>query len=481
MKRFATLTILAALVFPVSGITKNKKIRGYVTEVISPTSFEIEDYRITRDLTLTLDFEKDEDSHNLEFRPEDFRVGTEVEIFGEFDETSGELRAKSIKIFLEDNRRVKRTALIERPLELERAGDGWVGTILADGQRVRVGPATKMLFRPSPSEKEAEKARRKGRAQDDTDDVRPLASLSEVSPNTFVSYEGMRLPDGTIEAVKAEFMRNELEKGEAKMWKNLTPKRKEPDYNQLRPGEVRISKVGKFKLLPSDAAQKYVGALGERLIPAHQKSLPAGNPNKVPFSFHLVQGRAANAFALPNGTIVIFAPMFEILENEAQLATVIGHEIAHSVQEHSWRQMQYHKKKLFAMRLGSAIAAGFGAYSVSDVVDMVEGAIRNGYSRSLENQADRLGLEYMLSAGYDPREAPRVWKLMAKKYGDQPTNFFWSSHDNHTTRRSYLMAELRNNYASMKFDQSQRDGEFQRMAEAVRAASKARQKVKVKY
>ena len=81
----------------------------------------------------------------------------------------------------------------------------------------------------------------------------------------------------------------------------------------------------------------------------------------------------------------------------------------------------------------------------------MQGAIESGHSRSLENQADRIGLEYMVAAGYDPREAPRVWKLMAKKYGVQHTNVFWSSHENQATRRSYLMNELKNNYRTLDY------------------------------
>jgi predicted Zn-dependent protease len=199
-------------------------------------------------------------------------------------------------------------------------------------------------------------------------------------------------------------------------------------------------------------AQDYVQKLGDKLIPEFQKSLPVGDPNKIPFSFYLVESKTANAFALANGTVLVYSPFFSILENEAQLAAIIGHEIAHATQEHTYRQMQYHKKKLTALKIGAAVAAAYGRYSVSDLAKLVEAAVRNGYSRSLEDQADRLGLEYMIAAGYDPRQAPRVWKLMTKQYGDQSTDLFWSSHSNNTTRRSYLMAELKNNYSDLNYE-----------------------------
>ena len=153
-----------------------------------------------------------------------------------------------------------------------------------------------------------------------------------------------------------------------------------------------------------------------------------------------------NAFATPNGIVVVHSGFMEMVENEAQLAAVVGHEIAHATHEHTWRQQQFHKKKRIGIALAGAVADAYGMQSLADMATLVNGAIVNGHQRVLENQSDRIGLQYMVDAGYDPRQAPAVWKLMAKKNGVQSTNFFWSSHDNAPTRRSYLMNELKNNY-----------------------------------
>ena len=91
-------------------------------------------------------------------------------------------------------------------------------------------------------------------------------------------------------------------------------------------------------------------------------------------------------------------------------------------------------------------------------------------------------MEYMIAAGYDPREAPRSWKAMALKYGDRPLNFFWSSHDNNATRRSYLMAELRNNYGGKEFSSAKRDSDdFHRVVSLLAEREKTGKKIKVKY
>jgi hypothetical protein len=482
--------LLAAL----PAAAKEKKIRGYVTAVHSPTSFEIEDHRITRDATLALELEAGEFDEKGDFRADDIRVGTLVEVVGEADAASGEFRAKSLKVILDEYGKIERTALIEWTPALERTADGWQGTFFADGQWIVVDSGTKVLFKPNKAERKAlEKQKKQARVRpagkeaggdEDEDDGGPavtLDSLQQVGPNTFLTYEGVRRPDYKIQARRVEFTHNELEKAERNLWGAVGVTRyKPPDFERRKAGELEIANVGKFKVVPDAHGQRYVQWLGQRLIPPHQKSLPKEHPDRIPFFFFLVEGKEANAFALPNGLVVIYSAMFDVLENEAQLATVMAHEIAHAIQEHSWRQQNYHRKKLMAMRIGGLAASVLGGGNLAGAVTtLIEGAVRSGYSRSLENQADRAGLEYMLAAGYDIREAPRVWQQMAKAYGDRPTNLFWSSHDNHTTRRSYLMAELRMNYAETNYSKLITNQEqYAEYTERVRQASVPKDKKK---
>jgi predicted Zn-dependent protease len=120
---------------------------------------------------------------------------------------------------------------------------------------------------------------------------------------------------------------------------------------------------------------------------------------------------------------------------------------------------------------------------VADLVNLTSAAITNGYQRYLENQSDRIGMEYMLGAGYDPREAARFWKTMSlKNGGDGPTNFFWSSHDNNTTRRSYLMSELAVNYKDVNFESLRKDSpEFTRIRGVLRDLYSKNKGIKVKF
>jgi Zn-dependent protease with chaperone function len=458
---FAAVILLAAGSLSLHAKGRDVKIHGYVTRVVSPAQFEIEDYRVTRDGSFSLDLENA--SPDLRFRPEDIRVGVEVEIRGLLDEETGELKARSIKIDMDQFKKQKQTAILSRPPQgVTKSGKGWTGTFFVDGQRLRITPATAVVFKTNDRE-----------VQDAADETfRPLATLSEVTTGMAMTYEGARtIQDGAVVATRVEFARNFLEPGEKKMWDSLQVSSRPYDAAQLKSGELKIEKVGKFKTLPDQEVQDYVARVGRSLVPAYQRGLNDRDANKIPFRFYVIQERVPNAFALPNGIVVVHSSIFDIVENEAQFSAIIGHEIAHAVQEHTWRQQQFQKGKRTALAIGSLVAAVAGKYVVRDLLDLANAAIVNGYSRNLENQADRLGLEYMVTAGYDPREAPRVWKLMTSKLGDQPTDFFWSNHDNHATRRSYLMNELRNNYGSLDYSHLRTgDAKFKTIVEKIHAA-----------
>ena len=479
MKRSLFLLPFITLLIGSTCLAKEIKIHGFVTNVTSPTHFEIDDYRITRDISLVLDMEKDESGEaKATFNPEDIKVGTELEIKGTFDEPSGELRASSIKVFFEDTKRVKRTALVEKLPTLDKSESGaWHGYAFADGQRIAIADSTAVTFRKNKSERKQAKTE-KNEPPDQKSE--PLSSPDEITLYTFMHYEGTRQADGSVLASKTEFQHAEFESGEARLWKSLTPKIKEPNYSAFRSGDLRIAQT-KYKLIPSREAQEYISKVGESLIPDREKELPDGSPLKIPFKFYLVEDKTFNASAYPNGVVIVHSGVFDMLENEAQLAFVLSHEISHSIEKHAWREEEYHKTALLALRIGGAVGAGFGGVGISNMTNLIEAGIRNGYARSLENQADRVGLEWMLASGYDIREAPRAWKAVAMKMGERQTNIFWDNHDNNTTRRSYLMAEIKNNYSDVNFIALKKDSsDFHRMLQIISESRQNKKKIKIK-
>jgi Peptidase family M48/Domain of unknown function (DUF5666) len=467
MRAILAWTIFSLCVLSSAALAKDLTIHGFVTSVNSPTSFEIDDYKVTRDKTVTIDFEKAQnDPSPTTLKPEDIRTGTELEIKGEYDDASGELSAKSIKVFSFDTLRIKRTALLEKLPSLTKDDSAWTGLIYADGQRITVSPATSVSLKPNLAER-----RNAARDKDKSSDG-PNFTPDSLNLDTFVYYEGERQPDGSIQAQKVEFQHIEVANGEARMWRRFAPRVTEPVYPSFQPGVLKMH-WATFKIVPNQRAQDYISKLGNSLIPAHQKDLPEDNPLKIPFKFYLVDKKSFNAASYPNGVVIVNSGVFDVLENEAQLAFVLSHEISHAVEKHVWLQHQYHRNELIALQAGAA----FIPFGGGIVTDLFAAGTRNQYSRSLENQADRVGLEWMLAAGYDIREAPQSWKAVSRIKGDSVSNPFWSSHDNNTTRRSYLMAEIRNNYSHADYSNLRKDSdEFHSVAVLVKQSESGRQR-----
>jgi hypothetical protein len=308
-------------------------------------------------------------------------------------------------VFSFDTLTIKRTALLEKLPSLIKDDSGWTGLIYADGQRITVSRATSVSLKPNLAEG-SNAARDKDKSSDD-----PNFTPDSLNLDTFVYYEGERQPDGSIQAQKVEFQHVEVANAEARMWRRFAPRVTEPDYASFQPGVLKMH-WATFKIVPDHHAQDYISKLGNSLIPAHQKDLPEGDPLKIPFKFYLVD-KSFNAASYPNGVVIVNSGVFDVLENEAQLAFVLSHEISHAVEKHVWLQHQYHRNELIALQAGAA----FIPFGGGIVTDLFAAGIRNQYFRSLENQADRVGLEWMLAAGYDIREAPQSWKAVSRIQG----------------------------------------------------------------
>lgn len=135
------------------------------------------------------------------------------------------------------------------------------------------------------------------------------------------------------------------------------------------------------------------------------------------WEFNLIESEAPNAFALPGGKVGINTGILPIAQNEAGLAAVMGHEVAHAIARHGAERMSH---SLIIALGGELLAQGVGkneqqkqgiraAYGIGSAV-----AFTLPFSRSHELEADYIGMLYMARAGYDPREAKRFWGRFAK-------------------------------------------------------------------
>ena len=158
-----------------------------------------------------------------------------------------------------------------------------------------------------------------------------------------------------------------------------------------------------------------------------------------------------NAMAMGNGSVWVFRGIMDGLTDN-ELAIVVGHELAHYTHEHSRRQMRrgmWQQLGGVAAMLAAQAIDSNGMRAAAQLASALGfSAWMNGYSRDLEDQADRVGLRYAYEAGFDVSGAPDVWQRFLNKYGqgDRVTNFFFSSHSVASARRKNLEAELRTNY-----------------------------------
>jgi predicted Zn-dependent protease len=153
---------------------------------------------------------------------------------------------------------------------------------------------------------------------------------------------------------------------------------------------------------------------------------------------------AANAFALPGRKIGVNTGLLKVAENQHQLATVIGHEVAHVLSQHSNERVSQKFAVEQGLGLLNAIASpqsGTGQTLMGLLGVGAEYGILMPYSRIQESEADTLGLDLMAKAGFDPRESVKLWANMSRANRGQPPEFL-STHPSHGSRISELNAHM---------------------------------------
>ena len=193
--------------------------------------------------------------------------------------------------------------------------------------------------------------------------------------------------------------------------------------------------------LSKDAAKsQQIKDIGSRISKAVDRFMRANEMTKEADSyrweFNLIEDETVNAWCMPGGKVVFYTGILPICANEDGIAAVMGHEIAHAFAKHGQERMT----QGYAAQLGGlAVALGTAnkseeskqiwniAYGVGSQLGMLK------YSRVHETEADKLGMVFMIMAGYQPKEAVNVWIRMSQLGGEQPPEFL-STHPSNQTR-----------------------------------------------
>lgn len=189
-----------------------------------------------------------------------------------------------------------------------------------------------------------------------------------------------------------------------------------PAQEQAISGQIAREIRKNLPVMDDPELNTYLSAVGDRLV----SSSPDATGRMI---FLLVGSSEINAFAAPGGVIAVNTGLILAAKNESEMAGVMAHEIAHVTQRHLTRT--YANQSNMTLKTGLTLLAGLilGAYNT----DMGAAAVMSGmaateqsklkYSRSNEQEADRIGIQTLASAGYDPRGMPQFFQTLQKETG----------------------------------------------------------------
>lgn len=210
---------------------------------------------------------------------------------------------------------------------------------------------------------------------------------------------------------------------------------------ELQLGITEFEKLKQSKPISADPIKTgQLQRVGRRISEAVGRDLPSAQWEFVLFD----DAETVNAFALPSGKVGVYTGILDIASTDDELATVIGHEIAHATARHG------------SERMSQGIAAALGALILNEALkdDKNRGqwlaayglgtgyAVAYPFSRRHELEADEIGVIYAARAGYDPRASIEFWMKMNLVKGDAKRSMFFSTHPSDIQRIDCLKAMM---------------------------------------
>jgi predicted Zn-dependent protease len=195
--------------------------------------------------------------------------------------------------------------------------------------------------------------------------------------------------------------------------------------------------------LPDPVVQDYVRRVGAKLAAVCDRT-------DLAWTFQVIASDEMNAFTIGDGKVFLYAGLLTRLENEAQMAAVLAHEIGHVARFHTVISYQKATETQTLMGLAGAV---LGGGELAALAGNVAGSIlQSGFSRDQEDQADRLALVYMQQAGYDVSQFPRVFEIFMEQAGDQPEfyNDLFGDHPTNAARIAESKRIIAEKYAAQR-------------------------------
>lgn len=203
----------------------------------------------------------------------------------------------------------------------------------------------------------------------------------------------------------------------------------------------------------------YVNRVGQRLVSSRE-----AQASGFPFTFEVVADPSINAFALPGGPMFINTGLLRAVDNEAQLAGVMGHEMSHVILRHGTNQASKSQLIELPALLGAQMTGSSMLGKLAQVgIGLGANSVLLKFSRTDESQADLMGSHLMAEAGYDPMQLARFFDKLNANGGQQAPQFL-SDHPNPENREKVIAMEVQRLPAE---NYTYQTGDFQRMKQVI--------------
>jgi len=449
------LALVLALPAPPASAVSKVKLHGYITGRPDDQTVAILDDRLEFTTASRITGQDATGEHAL--TRADLVPGMLIEAEGQWLDHHKFFAEKIVVDLKDSEKQVHGTAYLqEEPGDGAKIAEGQAAGLKADGYWLELGPQTRREWDLTKARAGAPGLAASGNS----------AAASQATLAGFhVTYAGVRRSDGRITAERVE-LGPPAPADAYKMPHDLEVVRGKDPQTGIGVIEFRQGKKvqGRMKLLAVPSAQEYVSQLGDSLLPSGTK----GTTRSLEFRFFVVEDPTINAASLPDGTLLINTGLLGAIDNEAQLAFILSHEIAHVLQVHHRREIDETRGKRIGLIIAGVAAGAFIGNAGLFMAEIGIASVVNGHQRELENQADRLGLQNVIEHGYDPREAPKFSRMIIERYSQRTTSRLWSDHDSSLMRGSFLTVQLMRQYPDSHWDKAKKDTEaFQAMKDAM--------------
>lgn len=385
MKFPAALLLSGMLVIPALH-AEIKALSGYVTRVSSSSDFDVNGIRIRCDAKTSSGFMTNGKLRGMLGCPTKAPyLGEPARVEGSVVKSDHSVKAESIGFAPNLPGRVSGSAVIDRrprsPSSIKTAGDLLVR---ADGYRILITGRAFVVWDP------------------------PMNSFKDVKAGDWIYYLGRQQDDGTVVAEKARFTPIVVRRSEEKFRQKseFDPSKVSPSARQNILHEAFLG-VNYKKIPPATDAvlQARIEAIGDKLIPKFERSMPDGDPAKIDFRFQLTADPTQREVAaLPSGIILVPRKAAERMQNDSQLAALLAGGIASALERGPYR-----------MR-GAVRTTAVAAYAYDPIYGPGATAVARALARHKQaEQSGRVALGLMQDAGYDVEQAPVAWWLLASK------------------------------------------------------------------